>query len=65
MLGELHHLMGALLPEENHQPMHVQPYIHDPDEAINICAARNSNLAPQFLANLHDMLIDHHSWARV
>ena len=65
MLGELHHLMGSLLPEGDRQPMYAQLYIYDPDEATNIRAHRNSNLNHTILANLHDMLFNHHPWARV
>jgi len=47
--GELHHLFGALLPEEGQQPMYAQLYVHDPAEALNIRGNQDDNLLPQIM----------------
>jgi hypothetical protein len=32
--GELHHLLGSLIPLPQHAPVYVQIYIHDPAEQL-------------------------------
>ena len=60
--GELHHLSGALLPEEGQQPMYAQLYVHDPAEALNIRGNRNDNLLPQIMTELQAMIHETHPY---
>ena len=60
--GELHHLMGSLLPGEGRQPAYAQLYIYDPQEANTIRMDRNPNLNLQVMATLQDMLWNHHPY---
>ncbi|KAI6138066.1 hypothetical protein BKA82DRAFT_4367593 [Pisolithus tinctorius] len=39
--GNLHHLMGALMPPQNLQLSYAQLYIYDPQEATDRCLHRN------------------------
>jgi len=60
--GELHHLSGALLPEEGQQPAYAQLYVHDPMEALNIRGNRNENLLPQIMTELQAMMHETHPY---
>jgi hypothetical protein len=55
--GELCHRMGSLLPGD---PMankqYAQLYIHDPDEALDVCSRRNPECQHQVMGELQDML---------
>jgi len=60
--GELHHLSGALLPEEGQQPSYAQLYVHDPAEALNVRGNRNDNLLPQIMTELQAMMHETHPY---
>ena len=60
--GELHHLSGALLPEEGQQPSYAQLYVHDPAEALNVRGNRNVNLLPQIMTELQAMMHETHPY---
>ena len=60
--GELHHLSGALRPEEGQQPAYAQLYVHDPAEALNVRGNRNPNLLPQLMTELQAMMHETHPY---
>lgn len=60
MHGDLHHQMGALLPNDNHDPAYAQLYIHDCQAALNVCNARNPALNPIIMTELQAMINDTH-----
>ena len=61
--GTLHHLMGTLIPLDNHQPSYAQLYIYDPQEATNTHFQRNPDLQRDILLDLHQLLTKHHPYA--
>ena len=61
--GTLHHLMGALIPPDGHQPSFAQLYIYDLEEATNRCVQGNPQLDPGILLDLHTILRDIHTYA--
>ena len=61
--GTLHHLMGTLIPLDNHQPSYAQLYIYDPQEATNTHFQRNPDLQRDILLDLHQLLTEHHPYA--
>ena len=61
--GTLHHLMGALIPPDGHQPSFAQLYIYDPEEATNRRVQGNPQLDPGILLDLHTTLRDIHPYA--
>ncbi|OBZ78054.1 hypothetical protein A0H81_02325 [Grifola frondosa] len=56
--GELHHHMGALLPEGDQPPRYAQLYIHDPHAALATRNANNSNLDSSIMNDIQDMLME-------
>jgi hypothetical protein len=61
--GALYHLMGALIPPDNHQPSFAQLYIYDPVEATDRRVQCNHQLDGAILLDLHEMLREHHPHA--
>ena len=61
--GTLNHLMGALIPPEDHQPSFAQLYIYDPIEATDRWVQHNHQLDGAILLDLHEMLREHHPHA--
>ncbi|KAI6138303.1 hypothetical protein BKA82DRAFT_15394 [Pisolithus tinctorius] len=63
--GNLHHLMGALMPPQNLQPSYAQLYIYDPQEATDRCLHRNPDLHGDILLDLHNTLTEYHPYAPI
>ncbi|EIW56296.1 uncharacterized protein TRAVEDRAFT_150795, partial [Trametes versicolor FP-101664 SS1] len=63
--GELHHLMGSLLPVPGVTPSYAQLYVYDPDEALQVRVHRNPNLSADILTSLESLLRVHHRYAAV
>ena len=60
--GELHHLTGALLAEGQDEPMYAQLWVHDPAEALHICARHNPGLDITIMTQLQAMLHNTHPY---
>jgi len=52
IIGELHHLTGALLSYGDQISMYAQIYILDTVEQLNVRRANNNNLNPVVMNNL-------------
>jgi hypothetical protein len=63
--GELCHLIGSLLPTQSAQPTYAQLYIYDPRTALDTRMQRNSELNPNTMAALQDMLRERHCYAPI
>ena len=60
--GELHHLSGALLPQENQPEVYAQIYIHDPAQQIGMKQSNYPNLHPVIIAELQAMVHEMHPY---
>ena len=60
--GELHHLSGALLPENGGNESYAQIYIHDPAAQLGMRQRLNQNLDPIIMTNLQAMLHETHPY---
>jgi len=60
--GELYHLIGALLPHDDHSPTYAQIYILDTAEQLNVRRLNNRNLDPVVMDDLQTMLLDSHPY---
>jgi hypothetical protein len=56
MHGDLHHNMGALIPQNDAQPAYAQLYIYDPQAALAARQARNPTLNHTIMSDLQMML---------
>ena len=63
--GELHHLMGSLLPNEGETPKFVQMYIHDPQMQEDCRLNFIEELHPNILHHLQRMLQDVNPYAQL
>ena len=62
--GELHHLMGSLLPDEGQvDASYAQLYIYDPAAAIEARFRRNTDLDPNILLDIQTMMLDVNPYA--
>jgi hypothetical protein len=61
--GELCHLIGPLLPQQDVAPSFAQLYIYDPHDALNHRMTRNDNLQRLTMARLQHMLFITHRYA--
>ena len=60
--GKLHHLSGALLPQENQPEVYAQIYIHDPAQQVGMRQANNPNLHSVMIAELQAMIHEIHPY---
>ncbi|KIJ58352.1 hypothetical protein HYDPIDRAFT_102853 [Hydnomerulius pinastri MD-312] len=63
--GEVHHCIGSLLPTGDNAPVFGQLYIYDPAVALTSRMQHNKNLNQQTMANIQDVLYQHHSGVQV
>jgi hypothetical protein len=63
--GELKHLTGSLLPEEQHAPCYSQLYVYDPHQAYQYRVTRNENLSLQTMRILQQVMIEYNRYTRV
>jgi len=61
--GELCHLIGPLLPNDNVPPSYAQLYVYDPRSALDHRMRRNDNLQRNTMACLQIMLSINHRYA--
>lgn len=62
--GQLCHQIGPL-EAVGVEPSFAQLYIYDGQEALNLRNNRNTNLRPETMASLQDMLLHHHQYAPI
>ncbi|KAF6170677.1 hypothetical protein GIB67_015629 [Kingdonia uniflora] len=55
--GELHHQIGALLPNQGQEAMYAQLYIYNPSEALHTRQRRNPHLRRDVLKIIEDTLL--------
>ena len=60
--GDLHHLSGALLPEQGESESYAQIYIHDPAVQLGMRQRLNQNLNPIIMTSLQAMLHETHPY---
>ncbi|KIK75378.1 hypothetical protein PAXRUDRAFT_173045, partial [Paxillus rubicundulus Ve08.2h10] len=63
--GEVYHCIGSLLPAEDGAPVFGQLYIYDLAVALSSRMQWNQNLDQQTMANVQDVLYQHHSGVQV
>ncbi|KAJ7695384.1 hypothetical protein B0H17DRAFT_930625 [Mycena rosella] len=63
ILGNLHHLSGALTVPEGVSPSYAQLYMYDPTVALRQRMNRNSDLRGDTMQGLQTMLMDSHPYA--
>ncbi|KAF6135227.1 hypothetical protein GIB67_035298 [Kingdonia uniflora] len=55
--GELHHRIGALVPNEEHEASYAQLYIYNPGSSLNTRHKRNPHLNKDVLKVIQDALV--------
>ena len=63
--GELRHLSGSLLPEEDERPTYSQLYVCDPGMAYRYRVSRNENLSLNTMQILQRVMRDHNYYTPI
>ncbi|TEB33578.1 hypothetical protein FA13DRAFT_1597258, partial [Coprinellus micaceus] len=65
IFGELCHRGGPLEPRQGQRPTYAQLYIYDPQEALDNRAQMNTDLNPDTLRDLQNVIIRHNRYVQV
>ncbi|KAJ8457646.1 hypothetical protein ONZ45_g18233 [Pleurotus djamor] len=63
--GELCHRGGSLTPAPGRAPVYAQLYIYEPHAALEYRMSNNSDLRPDTLEIIQDVLLHHHQYASI
>lgn len=64
VLGEIYHLLGALLPSEGQRPQYAQVYMYDGDDLVDAQMHNVAGLDREVLRLLNNLLRRHNPYAR-